>query len=480
MNCKFCNAELPEEVTLCPACGQENAEELTEEVAAAEMAETDEEVTGEIAEETTEEATEEVTEEATEECTEQMPAEETEEPAKPKRKLWVRILAIICGVAILAVLAGSLYFGTNPGPKAESYTVSAAKAEKSRDLVVATAGDYQLTNSELQAFYWQSVNDFYNYYGNYMDLSTLGLDLSQPLDQQFYDQENGITWQQYFLDIAIQTWHRYAALAQTGKEEGFTISEESREYLERLPQDMEDMAVTYGYKDAADMLYQDMGPACDVAGYLRYIELNYYVGQYYDTVYATMEPSLEEMQTYYTENKDTLEAMGIIQNEDLYVNARHILVTPKDGEVSAETGEIVYSEASWEACRQQAQAILDEWKAGDADEASFSNLATQYSEDPGSQSTGGLYTNIYKGQMVEPFENWCFDESRTYGDTGLVQTSYGYHVMFFVNSEAAWITNLRSQLVAERSTAFVEDAVANVELENNMKNVVLCDAPDAE
>ena len=30
MNCKFCNAELEEDVTLCPACGQENAEEVAE------------------------------------------------------------------------------------------------------------------------------------------------------------------------------------------------------------------------------------------------------------------------------------------------------------------------------------------------------------------------------------------------------------------------------------------------------------------
>ena len=39
MNCKFCNAELPEEVTLCPACGKENAEEITQEVSAEEMEE---------------------------------------------------------------------------------------------------------------------------------------------------------------------------------------------------------------------------------------------------------------------------------------------------------------------------------------------------------------------------------------------------------------------------------------------------------
>ena len=465
MNCKFCNAELPEEVTLCPACGQENAQDPVEEVTVAE--------TEEVIEEVTEEVTEEATEEATEEISEEMAEEALEEPVKPKRKLWVRILAIVCGIAILAVLAGSIYFGTDPAPKAQTYTVSAAKAEKARNQVVATAGEIELTNSELQAHYWQSVNDFYNYYGGYVDLSSIGLDLSQPLDQQFYDEEAGITWQQYFLDIAIETWHRYAAMANKGKQEGFELSEESKAYLQTIPQEMETMATANGYKDAADMLNQDMGPACDMDGYLRFLDLNFYVGQYYETVYKDLEPSLEEMETYYAENQETLEAMGIIKNDDLYVNARHILVIP-------ESGEDVDAEAAWEACRQKAQSILDEWKAGDADEASFANLATQYTQDPGSQSTGGLYTNIYKGQMVAPFQDWCFDESRVYGDTGLVKTDYGYHVMYFVSSEPAWVTNLRSQLVAERSTAFVEDTVASVELKTNMKKIVLSEASDAE
>ena len=34
--------------------------------------------------------------------------------------------------------------------------------------------------------------------------------------------------------------------------------------------------------------------------------------------------------------------------------------------------------------------------------------------------------------MVSAFNNWCFDENRKPGDTGIVETSYGYHVMYFV------------------------------------------------
>ena len=36
--------------------------------------------------------------------------------------------------------------------------------------------------------------------------------------------------------------------------------------------------------------------------------------------------------------------------------------------------------------------------------------------------------------MVTAFNDWCFDEARQPGDTGIVETNYGYHVMYFVST----------------------------------------------
>ena len=36
--------------------------------------------------------------------------------------------------------------------------------------------------------------------------------------------------------------------------------------------------------------------------------------------------------------------------------------------------------------------------------------------------------------MVAAFNDWCFDSSRKPGDTGIVETTYGYHVMYFVGT----------------------------------------------
>jgi len=65
-----------------------------------------------------------------------------------------------------------------------------------------------------------------------------------------------------------------------------------------------------------------------------------------------------------------------------------------------------------------------------ASEESFADLANKHSDD-GDGTTGGLYEDVYPGQMVTNFNDWCFDESRKTGDYGIVESPYGYHVMFY-------------------------------------------------
>ena len=115
------------------------------------------------------------------------------------------------------------------------------------------------------------------------------------------------------------------------------------------------------------------------------------------------------------------------KNETKLVNVRHILVS-----FTGETSEDgTYTDEAKAAAKESAESILDEWKNGDATEDSFAALANERSTDTGSNTNGGLYEDIYPGQMVTEFNNWCFDASRTAGDTGIVETTYGYHVMYF-------------------------------------------------
>ena len=117
------------------------------------------------------------------------------------------------------------------------------------------------------------------------------------------------------------------------------------------------------------------------------------------------------------------------------MDVRHILIMPEGG-TKDENGNTTYSEEDWETCRAQAQSLLDQYLAGEKTADAFGALANEHSDDNnGKVTNGGLYSGVYYGQMVAEFEDWIFDLSRKTGDTGLVKTQYGYHVMYFVDRE---------------------------------------------
>ena len=108
------------------------------------------------------------------------------------------------------------------------------------------------------------------------------------------------------------------------------------------------------------------------------------------------------------------------------VNVRHILVNVgTSGEDGTATDE------DWATCRAAMDEILAEWEASDMTEDTFAQMANEHSEDTGSNTNGGLYENVYKGQMQASFNDWCFDPSRAVGDYGVVETDYGCHLIYF-------------------------------------------------
>ena len=126
-------------------------------------------------------------------------------------------------------------------------------------------------------------------------------------------------------------------------------------------------------------------------------------------------------------------------------NVRHILVAFEGGTTNSTTGTTTYSQAEKDTAKKAAEALLEQWKKGDATEESFGELANKESDD-GDGTTGGLYENVYPGQMVTNFNDWCFDEVRKPGDTGIVESTYGYHVMYYVGDSEQ---NYRDHMITE-------------------------------
>lgn len=191
------------------------------------------------------------------------------------------------------------------------------------------------------------------------------------------------------------------------------------------------------------------------------------------------------------------------RDDTLPVNVRHILINfaeekeeteeTTDEEASEETDEEtteaaeeetetkdfpaldtfkdapLYMEISADKAKQpetynKAELLLREFLSGDRTEDSFAALATANSDDTGSTETGGLYESVNPGDMVTEFNDWCFDESRKPGDVGMVETTYGYHIMYYVDKaadEPAWKSTIREDMGSTDYTEFAEENVTD-------------------
>ena len=460
----------------------------------------------------------------------------------------VKLYSIGFVVVLVALIAVAVWAGV-------SRSVTASGVHE-RNTIAATVGDHQLSNAELNYYYIDYINNYSNNYGSY--LSLFGLNTSEALDKQIYNQETGETWADNFMKQAAESAKNVYALSDAAEADGFSLPEDSQTQIDQLKNNLSAYATIYGYSDADAFLKAQYGNGASEESYLAYYSRNLLASayqsahqdsltytdeqireadnadpakysssdyaQYYvpvskyltgttdedgtttytaaertEAVAATKEAiaplteatSLDELNaaiaamginegteasaTVYTnqassaintylsswvtdssrkagditcvevpstvkdENDNDLETVsafyvvlynGMNDNKVEMVNVRHILVG-FDGDKN-EDG--TYTDEAKEATREKAEDLLNQWKSGDATEESFAELANANSTDGGSNTNGGLYENVYPGQMVDAFNDWCFDADRKAGDTGIVETTYGYHVMYFVGT----------------------------------------------
>ena len=123
---------------------------------------------------------------------------------------------------------------------------------------------------------------------------------------------------------------------------------------------------------------------------------------------------------------------------------------------------------------KKAQDILKEYLDGDKTENAFAELAKKYSEDSNAEQ-GGIYTDVPKDKMVDEFENWSLAKDRKYGDVGIVESSYGYHIMYHVGAETTtWKDVIKTDLATEKYNDFAEKIIKedNVKIENEDAAVI--------
>ncbi|MBE6774896.1 MAG: hypothetical protein E7543_01750 [Ruminococcaceae bacterium] len=142
------------------------------------------------------------------------------------------------------------------------------------------------------------------------------------------------------------------------------------------------------------------------------------------------------------------------------------LLNPADYDVTVDIDVDLDSTAD-KALYKKTQDILVEYLKGDKTEEAFAELAKEHSEDSNAED-GGIYEDVTEGYMVAEFEGWSLAEGRKAGDVGIVETTYGYHIMYAVSEPevTTWSDTIRNDLASEKYNTFAEELIAgdNVEI----------------
>ncbi len=141
-------------------------------------------------------------------------------------------------------------------------------------------------------------------------------------------------------------------------------------------------------------------------------------------------------------------------------DVRHILVQAETTKEDSEGNSVDLSQAeidkNFAEAKTEAEKILKEWKDGKATEETFSKLATEKTDDTGSKETGGLYEDITSTSSYVPeFLDWAL-ASHKKGDTGIIKTDYGYHIMYFVGADKTekWEKDVRDAIASKEFNDF--------------------------
>lgn len=349
-----------------------------------------------------------------------------------------------------------------------SYTVSEAN-----DAVVAVVREKKLTNLELQAWYWAEV-------AQYRQSGGEGLDEALPLDQQACSIDDSVaTWQQYFLQKALDSWHTAQALLLQGEQEGVPVSEPTynpipgnyakymdgmpavkvlegyykdfhpnsmhQAYLDALPENLESTAKELGYSDLEQMARS--GLSTDTQALLGFAQDYNKAYMYFTSLSYLLEPEQEELDAYISQLEQT-------DNQRL-LTFRHILLDD--------------SEKAW--------SIWEDWESSWlSSESTFASLAYENSQDEGSARKGGIYRRVSREQIPEELAAWCLAPERAEGDTTVLETSKGYHVMYFISAEDSVSVRAEQALLRQKQEHLLLSAREKYPISVSYADIVIKEA----
>lgn len=474
MKCKFCLAEIEDDVTVCPLCGKDLTEEIPNEDTVAKNQKKPKKEKKET-------------------------EEKKQKDKKPKKNgKGMKIAFAVVGLVLLAViLTGAVlhftgvinvkkWFSEQDIFYKDSYSARIGRIERNGKKVVATLGNQELTNGELQVYYWTAAQKFVTLYGADMAeafLKYVGLDPNLPLDEQIYDETTGMTFQQFFLEQGLAVWSQIAVLVQLAEDAGYQLPAEYQTKLNNFPATLKQEAQAAGFTD--EEAYVDkFFPGSSVEAYLSYNKNNLIAQSYYAHLSTSLVPTLPEMEAYYAQNMTYFQTNKIAKEDGLYHNIRQIYI-PVVGDIGDVQGKPTYTQEEWDECLPKAEKVFADYTAEGGGEELFKRYVNEvcYTDY---KANGGLLSNLTKHTQIPTnleesyaaaMKDWYLSPDRKPGDVGMVKDDegeiQGYQILYYCGGEAIWEVETRSKMRDERINATITQATTSWPMKVEYSKILL-------
>ena len=310
------------------------------------------------------------------------------------------------------------------------------------------AAEFRPTDEEISKYYDEHKQDYYQINFSYLACSydSSSDEAKAESEKTIKDYMSKITDRKSILSLVPTAYKDYIDRdVQSAMEQDSALSEEEarKNAIETYESNVDGLIYSsespFG-EEINNWLFDENQPTGTV---------KYYVNE--ETGYAyiilkTEQPSLVDDETY---------------------TVRHILITPEsddESQTDSSTGSTTYTDEQWAEAEKKANSILEQYNSGEKTEASFAALAEENSADSASLSVGsmdsygGLCEGVTLGSMVSEFEDWAIDDSRKYGDVGIVKSQFGYHIMFFINDKPSYESQIIVNMRNEKLNEIIESA----------------------
>lgn len=303
------------------------------------------------------------------------------------------------------------------------------------EYVTSVAGEFTYSDSELNAYYDENADEFNTYDISYYFIAAETEEVEEEVDHEH----------------------------EEGEEHDHTVTQVVEGGAEAALADAVSVAANITDRasfDAAVAAYQEGAVVSDIAAGLK-SNLN---AAYADWVADTARQA-GDLETFMSENGAYIVMYnGMSDNKYPATAMRHILIKSVDAD-----GDGAYSEAEMAEAKAKIEEIETEWLAGEQTAERFAELAEQYSEDEGSNTNGGLYEEIGKGDMVTEIDAFLFEDGRKIGDTAVLHGNNGgydgYHLVFFAGEGDSYHLALAENAkMNEDYTAWEEGVLAKYTL----------------